>query len=116
MEQIPNNEQAERRAWLVANLKERGADDPEAKAMLTAWLEAEQNKRNPDYADSVLGNTEDHGSGIPATIELGILQKEAGFPVEAKETLLAALEDAYNMGGQEELEIKIEGVLDSLVG
>ena len=117
MEQPPsdeNAEQAERREWLVKNLRELGAGNAEVKIALAEWLKTEQEKRNPDYSPEVLGNVLDHGSGIPAEIALGLLYRDARLVTEASEALNFALEDAYNMGGQEKLEAEIEKLIDSL--
>lgn len=93
MEQIPNNEQLERRRWLVANLETKGDEDPLVKETLDLWVTIEQMERQarnePNYF---------------LTIELARIFEEARWPGRANELLDLAAMDAYQFGDMETYE------------
>jgi hypothetical protein len=99
-EHTPEGEQARRREWLVANMKERGLDDPEVREKLIAWTDALHAERAPDHSADALDPMLDRFSGVRNTIEQAILLRDAGFIDEEREHLSYARMDADGWGEQ----------------
>ncbi len=102
MERSPSIEQAQRRAWLVDNLK-RGYDDPDVKKIMQAWFAHQELVRRPKP-----------GSEIDDLIEYAFLLKDAGFSDAAWDALSDARRNARSdRTGDQDMIAKIEGLIDA---
>ena len=103
MENFPNNEQQQRREWLITDLKEKGYEDPEVKETLQAWFKSQEDARGIEP-----------GSEIKDMIEYAELLRDAGLAVEAKEVLEDAIKNAWQGFQDVALCDRIETMIDSL--
>ncbi len=100
--------QAERRAWLVANLREKGYQDPEARETLIAWMQTEE-----EHAARINSSE----ANIEVIINKALLLKECGLIADAEEELGIAWDNAIQEGNdelREKLKIAIAGAIRNL--